>query len=183
MASNTRNYPCIFAHPSPFLRGQIDPRIDVAWKRRFEAKAPFGNLRRLWREEHCAELNPYGSDGCPYSEEECSLAFFQAVERTVFQARDKRSASGYFRAVARSAAFRRADEKPLAREQRAKGPGYPRAAQVGPLPGRRGSPEAGNEVAVRSRLSRPDAIGSLLAGLDLGPREGPADDGEAGAER
>src|SRR5438552_7112299 len=65
----SKTHECVFK--SQFVREQIDPRIKSIWP-----DAPFGNLRRLWREQSCAETNPYDSEWCPYSTEDCALAFF-----------------------------------------------------------------------------------------------------------
>lgn len=81
----------------------------------YGSSAPFGELRRLWRVEHCQELNPYGSDSCPYREEQCALAFYIATERVT--SRFLSSPKGYFKKYARTLAGIRADQKPLQRER------------------------------------------------------------------
>lgn len=186
------NHVCVFG--GSFIREQIDPRVKRIWEERFGAPTPFGRLRRSFRETHCSELNPYDSSYCPYPERSCAIAFYQCVEKTVDQARDKSSAVGYFRRVSRTLAGIRADDKPLARDYETVT--HPKKAQEGPrdTAGPRGgdqagqspssAPESGKErLAVRRDLSTPLHIGSLLRGIDLGPREGRAEDGEAGPER
>jgi hypothetical protein len=154
-------HPCMFS--TPFLREQVDPRIKDMWP-----DAPFGNLRRLWRDRHCAELNPYESQWCPYRPEECATAFLLAVTNTVIA--NPRSRTGYFRAVALSTALKRADDKPLRREER---PG-----DAGGISGR-----IAPRPEVRSRTARPNAIGDVLGALDLGPREGRTQNGPQSHER
>lgn len=130
---------------------------------------PFGDLRQQWRKMHCAVLNPYSSDTCPYSTEDCGLAFLAAVERSV----DKASPVGYFRSVARSMALDRADNKPLERERDT----TPRPSYEGPV----GLHPAEGQ-GLRGADRGPVRIGDLLGALDLGPRQRPADDGKASAK-
>jgi hypothetical protein len=180
LRKSTRNHSCVFN--SSFVREQVDPRVKAAWEQRFEAKAPFSRLRLSWREEHCQTLNPYGSDTCAYRQEQCALSFLAAVEATVANARDASGAVGYFRRVARSDATRRADEKPMRRETREEVPTQTQEALRPSDPSHiRHSDEERQELH-RTR-SRPIAIGQVLGGLHLGPRTGPADDGEASPER
>ena len=166
-----RTHPCVFA--SPFIREQIDPRVQEAWKGRWGKGAPFGELRRLFRERHCRTLNPYGSESCPYSEESCGLAFKQAVDVSL----DKSGASlGYYRAVCLSGGAKRADEKPLARELGGAGGSRPdprptpSVVKVGD-----GSTvsrlESREEDALRRRLSRPTRLGDLLGADHAGARD------------
>lgn len=151
-------HPCVFK--DPFVREQIDPRIKVIWP-----DAPYGNLRRLWREMACAETNPYGSETCPYPPEDCALAFFQAVEKTVY-AMPRKSRTGYFRSVARTAGMERAERKPLAREQ--EGPGNVRG---------RGSGLQTRPDEVRSTRHRPVRIGELLGPFTARSHQGPPTNG------
>jgi hypothetical protein len=148
------------------MREQVDPRVQSAFES-VGRKAPFGDLRQQWRKLHCATLNPYSSERCPYAPEDCALAFLAAVERSI----DKKSPVGYFRAIAKSMAIDRADEKPLERD-RAQGP-----RDAGP-PG----PDPTERPGLRGADRGPESIGALLRALDLGPRQGPADDGKASAE-
>lgn len=99
---------CIF-HKG-FVTEQVDPVVDRIWKARFHAKTPFGDLRNMWRRHHCRTLNPYGdSENCPYTEQQCARAFFDAV-RTVTRVGDVKVPVGYFIRVAKSEGARRADD-------------------------------------------------------------------------
>lgn len=180
MTSRYPKHPCVFR--TDLVRTKVDPQVHKLWSERFGSKPPFSNLRLLFREYHCSELNPYGSDTCPYSERECAIAFYKCVIQTCGTklstgAKDIRSASGYFRSVARSSALYRADNKPLSRDKDAeakteKRPSDPRNEDSRDVEGR--------------RVRRPDSgfvsIAGVLRSLDFGPRQGPAEDGEAGAE-
>lgn len=156
------NHPCVFS--TAFVREQVDPRVKEAFAASGR-KAPFGDLRRQWQREHCQTLNPYTSDTCPYPPEDCALAFLTAVEH----AADKASPVGYFRKIARSMALDRSENKPLERDREyTSRPRDERAVEVHP----------GEGQGLRGPESRPQSIGDLLRALDLGPRQGPADDGK-----
>jgi hypothetical protein len=190
---------CVFR--GAFIREQVDPRVKTMWLAKTGKQPPFGDLRRIWRQRHCNEVNPYGSETCPYTEADCSLAFLQSVE--VSLARSTSNPVGYFRRVARSNGERRAETKPLLRDLRhtdnsdvvrrrmdevgdshgasqdpimdgnAQGPGDPRSSPSGPAEGPGDVPRP---------ITRPVPIGDLLGALDLRPRPGPRDDGEAGTQ-
>lgn len=157
------SHPCVFK--SAFLREQVDPRIEAAWP-----NAPFGNLRKLWRERACAETNPYGSDTCPYSTENCALAFLQAVERTVYAM--PRKPTAYFRSVALTIGMERAERKPLARESQ-EGPGY-RDGQDGGVATRWG---------MRRADTRPTGVGEVLRQIAARSHQGQPTDGSEGTKR
>lgn len=180
--SKTR-WQCIFR--GRLVREQVDPRL----AREFD-DVPFGDFRRTWRSEHCARINPYGSEDCPYSEAECARSFYQTAREAMGGVRP----GAYFRRLARSSGIDRADSKPL-RRYAAQGPGDARTPKVGVparhdglvgLPGTRGPEPAADrglsedeEASVRRANARPVGIGELLGSLNLGPRQGPADDGQA----
>lgn len=185
MPKTPRNV-CIFR--GSFIREQVDPRVKVIWKEKTGKEPPFGDLRRIWRQRHCSEVNPYGSDMCPYTEADCSLAFLQAIETSL--SRSTSNPTGYFRRVARTGGERRAEDKPLTRNLGpatghpdasgrtimggdAQGPGDPGNRQPGPAEGQGDVPRP---------ITRPIAIGDLLGSLDLRPRTRPSDDGEAGTK-
>ena len=107
-------YACVFG--DQFVREQIDPRVQAIWKAEYGRGAPFGDLRRTWRKEHCASLNPYGSAGCAYESKDCALAFLAAVQSSIGPGITR--PAGYFRRVARSTALVRADNKPLTRDRK-----------------------------------------------------------------
>lgn len=149
-------HPCVFRER--FVREEIDPRVKKSWELAYGTSAPFGRLRLLWREYHCAELNPYDSRDCPYRGRDCALSFLVAVERTCGGPAPPESAPGYFRKLAWAMAQRRADEK---------GPGVGSAGEAGEKEGRR----------VPGPDSGPVPIGDLLRSLDIRPREKPTEDG------
>jgi len=98
--------PCVF-HKG-FITEKVDPTVDREWKDAFRVRAPFGDLRNMWRRHHCRLLNPYGdSERCPFNEHECGLAFLDAI-RTVTIARPG-SPVGYFIGVAKRSGAVRAD--------------------------------------------------------------------------
>jgi hypothetical protein len=185
-------WPCIFR--GRFIRDQVDPRVKELWEKTTGKPAPFGRLRLNFQREHCRSINPYGSEGCPYREEECALAFLSAVQNSLLPWVEDPAA--YFVKVARSGGIERADNKPLAREHhREEGSGQPgvarrdlqprhggRVAAVrGVHPSQGPVPEVlDEEDHLRRARSRPDAIGALLGSLNLGPRQAaPADGSES----
>lgn len=155
---------CCFKEP--FTREQVDPRVKAKWEAAYGKRAPFGNLRAMWVREHCQILAPYDDADCPYDKVDCALSFLTAVE--VVTEVKRVSPTGYFRSVARTLAFGRAEDKPLAR-QRDTGAGQQRD-EAGPL-------------GVRRAPRGPERLGDLLRSLDVGPREGRAPDGRQGPER
>lgn len=171
MSRLSKTHPCVFR--GEFVRTQVDPRVQRLWKERWSVGAPFGELRRLFRERHCRTLNPYGSESCPYPEHSCALAFYQAVEVSVDFSKNS---LGYFRAVCLSGGAKRADEKPLARELGGAGGSRPdprptpSVVKVGD-----GSTvsrlESREEDAMRRRLSRPTRLGDLLGADHDGARD------------
>jgi hypothetical protein len=165
----------------------VDDEIQAQWKARFGVPAPWGSLRRSFREFHCRVINPYGSDTCPYPPGLCVAAFYQSFLDS-WIARDPRV---YFITVTRSIAAKRADEKPLARDRDDRLEGA--VAEGGPegRPGdlaRGGGADAIPAVAsdeaayLHRRASRPTRLRDLLGPYDRGPREGRPDDGQEGAE-
>lgn len=100
---------CIFVDG---LSKEADDQVQREWKETRGEGAPFGSLRKSFREQHCATLNPYGSDQCPYPPTACVLAFLVSVQRSL-SAEDPRV---YFRVVTKSLATQRADTKPLSRD-------------------------------------------------------------------
>lgn len=187
----SRSHTCCFS--TPFIREQVDPRVKRAWEARFGSAAPFGNLRASFRECHCAVLNPYSSTFCPYPADDCAMAFLQCVLATTERSRNRQTAVGYFRSVAVSLAAQRADSKPLAREsdearrlatKASQGPGNT-AGKTDGVPSGPGASEHQDQDGepVRSRISTPEHIGSVLGSFDLGPRPRPADDGKTSPVR
>jgi len=103
-SATSDRWPCIF-------RGWVaTERLIPAVKRMWETERPderpkWGDLTNTFRSEHCYRVNPYGSDSCPFRDEDCGLAFYVAVEQSV----RKNNPYGYFRAVARSTGAARSD--------------------------------------------------------------------------
>lgn len=177
-------WPCIFN--GDFVREQVDPRIKTAWEERRSDKPKWGDLRNTFRREHCRAINPWGSETCPFAEEDCALAFLQGVLSSL----KARNPHGYFIKVARSSGSYRADEGVERRARMrtdvphppAMGGAMPEGLREGPLPslgqGRLGDQDHVDPVApssgegVRRPVSRPQPIGELLGSLDLRPREG-----------
>ena len=173
---------CVFREP--LIRTDVDPRVKVMWERATSKPAPFGRLRKVFQDEHCARVNPYTGSECPYTKEECALAFLQAVQNSLMPWIEDPAA--YFVKVAASGGARRADNKPLAREKHLdpQGPGQPVPASPGDRAGHAGN--EGGWTAERDRLRgarrRPVAIGDVLGALHIGARQGRAADGSEGVE-
>lgn len=162
----TDKYPCILR--SHELHAEIDPAIQHDWHVTYgTVKVPFGDLRRQWKQQHCRTLNPYGSEDCPYPDDECLRAFMSCV-RLVTQIR-RRSPIGYFRVVAKMEAARRADEKPHAAPR----PSHAADTTQGVTPGQ----------WLSRATARPVSIGDVLRALDLRSRARAADARQASAER
>lgn len=155
-------HPCVFK--GEFIRAQVDPRIKEMWP-----DAPFGNLRRLWREKHCATLNPYDSAYCPYSEPTCAIAFLLAAQATVIAMPRNRSA--YFRTVAHRSALSRAERKPLARE-----------SQEGPGDTAGGGGGVQTRWGLRRSDTQPIRVDQLLRSFATRPRQGPPTNGSEGTK-
>lgn len=165
--------PCVFR--GSFIREQVDPRIKEAW----HGRAPWGDLRKTWKTEHCIRVSGTGHpEDCPYPEEDCALAFLQCALSVV----DADRPMAAFRVRAKLGGMERADNKPLAREGHREGrPGdlgasRPTWADV------RG---VGREAAtlLSGQAVRPTSIADVLGSYDFGPREGRVDDGQEGPGR
>ena len=185
---------CVVA--GAFAREQIDPRIKAAYDE-IGVAPKFGDLRKIWRKRHCATLNPYGFEDCPYDEQDCAMAYLSAIQTSVHVAAHGNPV-GYFWRLAYSMAVTRADEKPLLRDREdAKGSSHTRHAQSGDQPGSPGvvpaisavQDQAGRDEidpGLRGRLSRPEHIGALLGSFDIRSRPWPErgrDGEEEGKER
>ena len=189
----SHRYPCIFG--TSLVKEHVDPVINELFKLH-GVKPNWGDMRRTWQLKHCAELNPYGSESCPFGQKDCAVAFMEAVEETL-RARPKRFGA-LFRYVANRTGGERADEAQRSRHNRdireRRLAGHP--AEMGgpeeavPDPGRRPTDlervlaERKGEPLSSADLG-PARLGSLLGSLDFGPREPDArgDEGEEGTER
>jgi len=177
-------WPCVFL--GPIIRDEVNPILYDQFP-----KLPFGAFQRAWRKQHCATINPYGSESCPYDERDCAMAFLAAAEDAMAA---KTSPVGLFRAIARSTGLRRSESKPLARYRIVRTDGHEvgspdlrRSPTTGPdddLVGRPGVPRqepmgrAGTVPSVgaervRGTDHRPQSIRSLLRGDGAGPRTHP----------
>jgi hypothetical protein len=166
--------PCVFR--GSFIREQVDPRIKDAWP----GRAPWGDLRKTWKQEYCRRVNPTGApEDCPFPEEDCAMTFLQTVLSVIGS--DRPGAA--FRARAKTKGAVRADQRPLARDR---------------VPARRpddlGSERErtflrvmaatrGPEVDVPRGRTRPTSVGEVLRALDLGARQVRPPDGEEGMGR
>lgn len=156
------SHPCMFRGE---LIHEVDRRVAKQWAARYLQGAPFGRLRLSWKEQHCATLNPYRSVDCPYSERDCVLAFWQAVDQTIYNA-ERKHAMGYFRMMAKRSAIDRAENKPLARE-----------GSRNPTPVSAGDGAGPDMPGPSARFER---LGDILSRtIATGPRPGPVrKDGE-----
>lgn len=181
-------FPCVFR--DAFVRETIDPQVSVQWKAKYDGPVPFGDLRRIWKYEHCRNLNPGGSFLCRFPREDCALAFLAAVQHALSPAVTSNPV-GYYRRLAKSMAIDRADRRPLEREvgprnapdaQRGdrSGPGRDRPIH-GPEPVllARDQGVSVEEPGVRRTNARPVPIGDVLGALNLGPRQELPKDGSA----
>lgn len=166
---------CVFR--GALVRERADPKIAKRWLHKRGEPAPFGDLRRIFRREHCSQINPYGSELCPYRESQCVDAFLDDVLMSL--ARADKNPVGYFRRLTKTSGMKRAEEKPLSR--------HPQAAILvsheAPPPGGSGQPGASDQDPQQGPgVSRPKTrfvtVGSVLRALDLGSRQEPAPDGE-----
>ena len=193
MSRSSRRYPCVFS--DSFTKEQIDPRVQREWMEAHGKGAPFGDLRRSWKGEHCATINPYGSDSCPYAREECATAFLSAVQTACSPG--IRNSAAYFKKVAKSTGLTRAENKPLARDRRDEGSSLAGGGGGGLRPGRTPGmapfggvhPSQGvvpevldEEDHLRRARTRPVSIGSLLGSNNDRAREERAARREASRE-
>lgn len=107
-------WPCVFG--TDFVREQIDPRVKAEWADARDDKPKWGDLRNTFRREHCATVNPWGSETCPFPVEQCGIAFLKAVQQSL----KARNAHAYFIRVARASGSYRADGSVEIKAQRAR---------------------------------------------------------------
>lgn len=176
---NNSKWPCIFGHE--FTRKQVHKRL---YKQ--HPKYPFSAFTKAWRVEHCATINPYGSESCPYGPEDCALAYYQVAQ--IAMAADS-SRVGLFKATARQRGIDRAENKPLQRDKVTRtdglqqgesnlrsGPGAGPDDVLGvgllrgtPAPSRQPA-EMDGDRAVGLRRAAPQSIRSMLRGDGAGSR-------------
>lgn len=116
MAVKPTRWPCVFRRPE--IRQDVNPRLQRAYRESIKpgADPPYGALQGLWRREHCREINPYGSDTCPYEARDCILAYYKTAMDAIEQP-GVRSVTGLFRILAHRRGLDRAENKPLARDR------------------------------------------------------------------
>jgi hypothetical protein len=107
-------WPCIFTQPLATER--LFPAVKKLWERNRSDRPKWGDLLTTFRREHCRNVNPWGSETCPFKPQECALAFYVALESSL----DAKNPYGYFRAVARSSGALRADLAVERKAQRAR---------------------------------------------------------------
>lgn len=177
---------CVF-RGNEMLREDINPRLQEAWKADGrKGYFPFSGAQKVWRTEHCPQINPYGSEDCPYGRDECSIAYFAAMTKTIDSHPDNFIA--FARTVARNLGMIRSDNKPLARD-RIRTSGHStrrRSLRAGPreglvddveAPGRSRLHELPGPLGEMEGRERPDMyrpsgftrIGTLLGADDLRP--------------
>jgi hypothetical protein len=193
-AKRVSRFPCVFR--GAFVREQVDPRVKTLWESTTGKPAPFGRLRMNFQREHCRAINPYGSDDCPYREEECAMAFLGVVQSVLLPWIADPAA--YFVKVAKSTGIDRADNKPLARERhREEGSSDTGRSRRGSAARYAGDPPLGNskrgdrtgaapvfleETDLHRSHARPQSIGDVLGTLYAGAREKPSADRTEGSE-
>jgi len=175
---SARKWPCVFA--GDFIEKQVNPRLYEQDK-----TTPFGAFQRAWRTFHCAEINPYGSESCPYAEEDCAIAYLMAAQQALGA---RKSRIGLFQILAQKRGWQRAENKPLARSRIVRTDGHQNGASdlrdgpgAGPgddlghggTPGTPGPLAQLRTVDLRSSSHRPQSIGELLRGDGAGPRTQP----------
>lgn len=124
---SAKRWPCVLR--DPLIRSDVNPRINRAWEAYHgDTDPPFAAFQRIWRTEHCAEINPYGSEDCPYRARDCLIAYYKTAIDAIEEP-GVRSVVGLFRTMAHRRGLERADTKPLARERmRTDGQGPSRSA-------------------------------------------------------
>jgi hypothetical protein len=173
---------CIFG--GRFVREQVDPRIKEEWTRRKGGRAPWGDLRKSWTEQHCMRVSGTGRpEDCTYREEDCAIAFLQCTR--IAMGGD--NPGGLFRRLAAVEGMRRADEKPLRRDVGPLAAGGPPGRNVAVEAGGPALPVRGVVEPPAAHLPRPASgptrLGALLGAYHGGSREGRTDDGETSASR
>lgn len=192
-ARTSAEWPCIF--PTPLATDRLDPAIKRLWESHRSDRPKWGDLRTTFRKQHCRRVNPWGSETCPFKPEDCAMAFYSAVEQSLYAT----NPYGYFVSICRSTGAARAD---LGVELRARmrtdavtdegAMGRPETARLRARPedGLRAVPDAVSEPPVvrvvedakvrglRGVAAQPTALRDVLGGLDLRPRPRPGRDGD-----
>ena len=170
-------YPCVFS--TTFLKEQVDARLYE-----LDKKTPFGAFRKIWKEEHCSRINPYGSESCPFTSEDCSMAFYQVAKRALLNNDTRNQRVGFFRKDARWTGIERSENKPGLRGGPEQGPFHVLGREGGMGAGQQPAERLDDRGAVGLRRAAPRSIGSLLRGDGTGPRLGASwrDEGKAPAD-
>jgi hypothetical protein len=159
-----RRWPCVIA--SPLLRKDANDLLARLWHEDREAPGypPYSAFARLFRSEHCATLNPYGSESCPYLERDCVMAYLTACQRAIEPS--VHAPVPFFRWVAKSLALERADNKPLTRDNPRTVVREQEVASRQGRPGRSRDVRDGDEPGSSVRRAIPSSIGSLFGTED-----------------
>ena len=168
-------WPCIFR--TELATERLDPAVKKLWDSKRTDRPKWGDLRNTFRREHCYRVNPWGSETCPFEPAACGLAFYNAIDQSLYA----RNPYGYFRSVCRSTGAARAD---LGAELRGRmrtdeggagrgglraGPSHGLRAEQQPLLIR--SVESPEPVrGVRGTSTQPSTLGDVLRTLDLRSR-------------
>ena len=189
-ANTSREWPCIFK--TPLATERLDPAVKKLWERNRSDRPKWGDLRTMFRKQHCKRVNPWGSETCPFEETACAMAFYTALEQSL----DARNPYGYFMSVCRSTGAMRAD---LGTELRARmrtdgadegrvGTAEKGSLREGPVdrlrterdaPVVRGVEGSDPTRGVRGVAAGPESVGDVLRGLGVGSRPRPRDDSVA----
>lgn len=148
-------HPCVFKHP--MIRAEVNPRLN-----QINPKTPYGAFQKAWRQLHCPQINPYGSESCPYRPEDCVLAYYKTATDALNLA--ETSPIGLFRILAKRRGMDRAENKPLPRDRQVE------------ASDRRSSDPQGSRV--HGPTSGPVRIGTVLGTLDVGTRQPRHHEGE-----
>ena len=173
-------HPCVFG--DEFIRKEVDPRIKQVYEAHGK-KANFGDLRRTWRQMHCAQVAPYGP--CPYARQDCAMAFLHAASKVVFADRP----GAMFRTVAKRSGLERAEASSWSDRRVARS-----SAQARPIPvlaedGPASDLQSGTaddyaedvRYQVRGTNARPTRIGEMLGAQHARPHKRPDHIREEGA--
>lgn len=106
---------CIF-RGNVMLQEDVNPRLQKAWEESGrKGYFPFSAATKLFRKEHCPQINPYGSDFCPYGRDQCTLAYYAVATEALSHNPDNYVA--YLRGLTKTRGMDRAERKPLERDR------------------------------------------------------------------
>jgi len=170
-----KKFECLFRR-NELLFQTVNPAIQAAWTDSGRpGYYPFSAAQKVWREEHCATINPYGSDGCPFDKAECTYAYAREARSSITQ--DPANFVGLFRTAAKRSGLDRAENKPRMRTHgHADGtPGVRDHPRAGSLDDLEETPHqllrrVADEAERGLRRAAPRSVGSMFGEIDLRPR-------------